>query len=207
MIARLILLALLGVAVAGCEPPPPTVPPFEGRTIRDRESFKPGASPYEAGELILAERTSIPIAFERTEDAERELVTFECVAHGEVVDQEVYQDRDESFSLVSKTGESFDPPLPLIVYPVRVGETKPFEWKGKVLEGEVPSNAHAMVTVSDESSNLPAPFSETIRVNVVLSLHGAGDPTKRELAFWFVEGRGLVKRSFGALDTRQPAQP
>lgn len=207
MIARLLLLTLLGVAVAGCEPPPASVPPFEGRTIRDRETFRPGTAPYRTGELILAERTSIPIELVRIEDAERELVTFECVAHGEVVDQEVYQDRVASFSLVSKTGESFDPPLPLIVYPVRVGETKPFEWKGKVLEGEVPSNAHAVVTVLDEPSNLPAPFSETIRVNVELSLHGAGDPTKRELAFWFVEGRGLVKRSFGALDTRQPAQP
>ncbi len=207
MISRLLLVSLVGIALAGCEPPPEAVPRFEGRTILNRASFKPGVAPYKSGELILAERTSIPIELVRTQGTERGLVIFECIAHGEVVDREVYQDLEESFSLVSKTGESFDPPLPLIVYPVRVGETKPFEWKGKVLEGEVPTNAHAMVTVLDEPSNLPAPFSETIRVNVALSLHGPGDPTKRELAFWFVEGRGLVKRSFGALDTRQPAQP
>jgi hypothetical protein len=46
----------------------------------------------------------------------------------------------------------------------------------------------------------------TIRAHVALVLDtGSPEPAKRELMFWFVPKKGIIKRDFGAISTREPA--
>ncbi|MCW5942562.1 MAG: hypothetical protein KIS66_10045 [Fimbriimonadaceae bacterium] len=208
------LLPVLGwvaavVVLVGCDPSEPVEPAPSGKLIEADQGFDPAALPYTNAELVIE---GIPLPVEVSRETDGDNVVFNLVAHGQVLDSETYavrsdpEGRPEAFSFVSTNDLRFDPPIELLRFPMRVGAKVP-EWKGQVREGDQPYNAWAALQTKEETTNLPAPYSETLRVDVELVMETRPEATKRELTFWFVAGKGIVKRQLGPIYARQPAEP
>lgn len=195
---RLPLLALALAAVAGCGCKPDGGP-GGGPTLRDAATFKADALPGEKARLVLA-GTEIPVDVKRREVGTE--VVLELWAHGQIVQQERYATTRDAFSLRTAGGEHYEPALPLVKFPMDVGAH--WDWSGTMTAGERNHAAKGTVTTSSEQVYVPAPET-AVKVQVALELESGGpQPAKRTLTFWFVEGRGVVKRAFGAGSAREP---
>ncbi len=171
-----------------------------GERLESRSAVSPELQPYGRAGLILA-GTVIPVDLKR--EAKSDSVTFKLMAHGETVEEESYIFGDSLFSIASAAGESYQPAIPLLKFPMHVGDK--WEWVGKMGAAEIVRAAKADVTSANENLNLPGVSGEAIKVNVRLQMDGGGpEPAVRNLTFWFVKGKGIVKREFGASSTRQP---
>lgn len=205
---RLVWLTAAALLV-GCDPGEPVEPAPEGKLITMEQGFHPDALPYANAELVI-EGVPLPVKVSRESDGN--LVVFNLVAHGQVLDAETYalvrdeQGRPESFSFVSTNDLRFDPPIELLRFPMRVGGKAP-EWKGQVREGDQPHTAWAKLSSKEETTNLAPPYSDTVRVDVELEIETRPETTKRILTFWFVAGKGIVKRQLGPIYARQPTEP
>ncbi|MCB8933193.1 MAG: hypothetical protein M9921_12755 [Fimbriimonadaceae bacterium] len=194
---RLILLAALTAAAVGCGCKPAAT--SQGPSLRDIEVFKPDSLPGEKAKLVLA-GTELPVEVKRRMDGNE--VVIELWAHGEVVQQERYLSTKDAFNLAMAGGERYDAPLPLLKFPMNVGDA--WEWKGQLSAGDIHRTATAKITTSSAQVYVPEPET-AVKVSVEMSLDsGAPTPAKRTLTFWLVEGRGVVKREFGAGSTREP---
>lgn len=193
----------------GCDPAEPVEPSPTGKLIAADQGFDPAALPYTTAELVIE---GVPLPVEVSRETNGDEVVFNLVAHGQVLDSETYalgQDdkgRPATFSFVSTNDLRFDPPIELLRFPFRVGAKVP-QWKGQVREGDQPHNAWAILSSKEETTNLRAPYSDTLRVDVQLEIETRPETTKRELTFWFVAGKGIVKRQLGPIYARQPAEP
>lgn len=175
-------------------------PQGSGERLESRASVKPDALPYDRAGLILA-GTVLPVQLKRTEN--QDTVSFQLVAHGEVLEEETYTFHDGDFNIASAAGESYQPAIMLLKFPMSVGDH--WDWKGKMGAGEIMRDATAAVTTSGETINLPGVSGPAIKVNVRLQMESGGpQPAVRDLTFWFMKGKGIVKREFGASSTRQP---
>lgn len=170
-----------------------------GLRIEGPSTLEPGLLPYSKGALILAGQT-YPVDVVRETNKDR--VYFTLLNHGEVLDREVYVHNDDSFSLASGGGVTYDPPIPLLVYGSRVGGT--LTWGGRVVDGPDRSDAKAVVTSEQASLNLAGGFFEGVGVHVDLEIAMPQGPVGKRLSFWFVPKRGIIKREFGATSTRVP---
>lgn len=194
---RYLLLAAAGAALIGCACS--KAPGGSGPSLRDAQVFKPDATPGEKAKLVLA-GTELPVEVKRRMDGKE--VVLELWAHGEIVQQERYLSSPEAFSLVMAGGERYEPALTLLKFPMEIGDA--WEWKGKLSAGDIQREATAKITTSSMQVYVPEPESG-VKVTVDMSLDsGAPTPAKRTLTFWFVEGRGVVKREFGSGSTREP---
>jgi hypothetical protein len=176
----------------------------EGRlVVSDAQSLKPSASPGERALLVLS-GTEIPVDVKT--ETEGEMVTLRLLAKGQEVEVEKYRATAEKFELVQAASEQFEPPLPLIEYPVRENQT--LTWKGKLSLGQVGKQAEAKIASKTERLNVKGFANEALRVTVELQFNGGGpEPTVRVLTFWFVEGKGVLKREFDKGSARLPAPP
>lgn len=174
----------------------------EGIYIVSANSLNPGKQPYKRGDLILG---GVSSAIDVEVVTEGDKTKFILKAHGEVAEEEVYQQSTKSFSLVDAAGTSFDPPIPLLQYPMNAGDK--WLWKGKMIYPSIPRDSTATIDTTEKVINLRAGQYSTIYVHVTLLVPSGGpEPAKRELEFWFDrEGSGLIKRAFGYGSTREPA--
>lgn len=195
---RLGLVAFVAVALAGCGCQPDT-PSGSGPVVAEAAVFQADALPGDKAKLVLA-GTEIPVEVKRRSEGTE--VILELWAHGEIVQQERYQSLQDAFSLKMAGGEHYEPPLPLVKFPMEIGAN--WKWEGQMVAGERSHKAQGTVTTRAEQVYAPAPES-AVKVEVALELDSGGPvPAKRTLTFWFVEGRGVVKRAFGAGSTREP---
>lgn len=162
-----------------------------------RPDVQPG---WKANLAILS--TDIPVDVDQKIEGSE--ITLRLLSFGEELEVERYKSTPASFELLQMAGEEFSPPLPLLQFPVRGGSQIP--WKGKLVIGELERNAEATIRAKQE------PMKEkgfenagAIRVTVDLKIDG-GAPTRasRMLDFWFVEGKGLLKREIDKGSTRFP---
>lgn len=128
------------------------------------------------------------------------------------IDKEVYEVDKQGISLVAfgsgaGAGDQFDPPLKLIAFPAREGQK--LEWKGSLRFGNVRAvKGEAVSSTETELLSMATGSAQAIRVTVDLRLEsGTPEQARRRLEFWFVNGRGPVKRDFGANQTREPRLP
>jgi len=135
-----------------------------------------------------------------------EEMTFTFTAHGQTFETEIYKVNDSGFSLEDAAGERYEQALPLLKFPMNVGDT--WSWTGSMVAGDEPHKASATVTTSSETILLPATGSvPSILVVVDLAIEGGGPkPATRKLRFWFVPGKGLLKRQFGSASSREPLE-
>lgn len=134
-------------------------------------------------------------------------VVIDLLSADEVIDSETYEFDDNLFGLSATLDETYSPLLPLVKFPMRVGE-EPWDWKGTLTSGGVKRTATASISSKSEPLFLPGISSESvIKVEVRLSIDaGAPDPAQKVLTFWFAPDHGVVKRSFGHALTRTPAE-
>ncbi|MCW5946201.1 MAG: hypothetical protein KIT74_04145 [Fimbriimonadales bacterium] len=136
--------------------------------------------------------------------------TLRILNEGVEIEREVYRVDSSGISLESLgtgSGDQFDPPLTLIRFPAKKGDS--VEWEGSYRYGNIRAvNAKATSTTQTEQVSLATGSAEAIRVTVELELSdGSPNPAKRKLDFWFVNGSGPVKRDFGLNQTREPRVP
>ncbi len=203
-------LAALGVAIAlsscrGGRSSPSEPPKASGPLlVESSKELKPDAQPgWKAVLSIYA--TEIPVELEQ--EVKGSEVTLRMLSFNQEVEVERYRSTPASFDLVQMAGEQFEPPLPLLPFPVYEGAQLP--WKGKLIIGELARPAEAAITAKKEP--LKAKGIEpvdSIRVTVALKIDG-GAPTMatRMLDFWFVEGKGLLKREIDKGSARLPLPP
>lgn len=175
--------------------------PVQGTKIGTFAEVAPDALPYSKGALILA-GTAIPveIARERTEDR----VIFSLIAHKQTLETETYSLARSGFAIESAAGESYLPPIPLLRFPMTIGEA--WIWNGEMSAGDVKRSASATIKTSDDTLNLPGVTGAAIKIDVQLSMDSGGpEPAKRRLLFWVLPKMGVVRREFGASSTRLPA--
>ena len=190
----MIAASLIVLAGCGCDSAEADEP-----SLRDAAAFQTDALPGETATLELA-GTEIPVEVKRR--MEGSITVIELWAHGQVVQQERYEAKGDRFSLQMAGGEQYASPLPLLKFPMDVGES--WDWEGKMGTPENLRPAKAKVTTATEQVYAPTPV-QAVRVQVDLELESGGPlPAKRTLTFWIVEGRGVVKRQFGSGSSRVP---
>lgn len=187
------LAALFAVALAGC-----TGSKSLGRLVQDAQELLPATKPGESAVISLG-GTKIPVTVRS--EVKGSSVEFEFLAHNQTLEVERYESTRESFSLVEAAKAVYDPTLPLLKFPMNLGDK--WDWKGKLISGTVSWNGEAEVTTRKDSLVVNSVALEAVRVDVQLRLESGGPtPAARALTFWFVPQRGILKREFGHASTR-----
>lgn len=132
-------------------------------------------------------------------------MTIRLVSKGETIDQERYQCSEKAFLLSYAAGERFSPPLPLMTFPMNVGDR--WDWTGEMHAQSETRKARAKVTSEVSKADVGGRNMPSVKVEVKLEIlpENSGDSIKRSLTFWMVEGKGVVRREFGDESVRESA--
>ncbi len=133
--------------------------------------------------------------------------TVRLELHGESYDEEIYKDLPGSFSLHMAAGELYDLPIPLLKFPMNVGES--WMWEGSATAAEESTPATAAVNTAEEQVFVCGVPVQAVRTRVKLSIvpKPGAQPIVREMTFYFAPKRGLFKRSWGNTSIREPDCP
>lgn len=133
---------------------------------------------------------------EITKDGNR--TKFSAMSHGAVIDTEEYEVNEDTVFLRHALGETFNGPVPLLRFPLRLGDT--YEWKG-TLNCETDSLVgSAKIQTSADSIHLKDRSQEAVKVEVNLIIDKVGT---RKLTFWFAKNMGVLKTEMGK-NVREP---
>jgi hypothetical protein len=185
-------LLTLAVALGGCNPSKPSGMSFE--------ELKPTQVAYSEANLYYT-GTEVPV--EVVTSNENGLYRIRLTAFGEVIETEEYQVDGQSFAMARILGENYTPPMTLLKNPVSEGKSN---WKGRMESGGIGRDASAEITVSKGKTPAQEGVAtmQAIIATVDLSIGEAGQPpSKRTLKFYFVPGKGLLYREFGAMGSRR----
>jgi hypothetical protein len=193
------------MAIGGCNLPSSVTGSGQvhapGKTFASQDSITPDALPYTNARLLLA-GTEVKVTMTRR--ASPGQVIFDLSARDVVLESEKYLSDDKAFSFVGLSDETFQPAIPLVVYPFSIGDD--WTWSGTANLGPNSKPAEAKLTCLPEKLNLPGGVYDCVLVTAdVIVQASRGVPSKRTLKFWFQPKSGLVKREFGFSSTREPA--
>ena len=164
------------------------------------DSLKPDTVPYEDCRIVMNGHT-FPVQVATS--AQNGLIRHSFSSQDVVIESETYRLSPGSFELVAYGDETFTKPIPILKFPLVVGDS--WTWQGSF--GATQSLIPATAEIRTESEPLALanfPQSDSVRTEVTLQYGAAAKPTERKLMFWFVEGRGMVKRQIHFGSTRQP---
>ncbi|CAN5525028.1 hypothetical protein BH11ARM2_BH11ARM2_01610 [soil metagenome] len=197
------VLGLCGLGLSACDRSEPIAPevPRTGAYVRDAKEIGAGQTPNGPAVLSLA---GVPMAVAVVGKKVGDDIVVESQRHGSVVDREVYTVTNESVSLKEAAGEAYEPPITLLKFPMNVGCG--WTWTGSTAAGTDTRQAKAAIVtesakVAEKGGNVPA-VKATVDLDLA-SEDGTGT-VKRRLSFWFVEGRGVIRREFGDESVREP---
>jgi hypothetical protein len=129
--------------------------------------------------------------------------TIDLWHDGVSFEQEKYLSTDTEFDLMNAAGEDYTPPIPLLYFPMNAGDS--WNWSGQMMIGPSGRAATAVISTREDTIDMSG-SSKALVVEVNLSMDsGANVPATRKLSFWFVKGKGIVERNFGASTSRAPA--
>lgn len=192
-----------GFLLGGCHSAPEAAPAGAiGPRLSSSASLDPAAAPEPHEVLTLAgDKIPVEVAARQSNGA----LTLLIQAHGSVFDREEYRNDLDSFGLSYAAGERYEPPIPLLRFPMNVGQA--WSWKGTMTESAAPIRAHADVRTSMSKLAIGGTPQSAVQVEVALYLqeNPQEDPKRRDLTFWFVEGKGVARREFGTESARGPA--
>lgn len=190
-------LAALGLVVGcGCRPSGE-----QGLVVRTAVELLPDAL-YSPQAVLNYGGTPVHVTMSR--EIKGQDVDFHLSAHDQVLETETYRSTVGEFALVS-VDEQFEPPLPLLKFPLSIGEG--WTWKGVIIAGGRRHPAEAEIKPTTEQLFLTKSGGvQTVKVQVDLRIDAqTSTPAKRPLTFWFVKGKGIVKREIGTATSREPA--
>jgi hypothetical protein len=126
-------------------------------------------------------------------------------AYEENFEQETYRLDGTTFQLINAAGETYEPPIQLLKFPLTLGDN--WKWTGKMISGGEPRPAQADVSTSKDRLLLASGAVDSVLVQVQLKFESGG-PTvaERRLSFWFVPGKGMAQRAFGDGSKREPVE-
>ena len=107
-------------------------------TYQTAADLKPGIAPPKLANLILS-GTSIPVELQETRSGNSLTLNWMADPEGKtggdpvIVESEKYRFSDSYFAFAGTDHEQYDPPIPLVKYPLEVGSTG--EWSGLVTLG------------------------------------------------------------------------
>lgn len=194
---RPLVMLSLALLLAGC-----TSQSGPGPLISGYADLKPDAFSMTSAVLDTA-GLKIPVTVQKTvKDRD---VSIALVAKGQTIETERYRSTDDSFYLVEAMLEKYEPPLPLLKFPMHVGDA--WDWEGRVMTG--PQGHDAVAAITTSTANLVingGAHHDVVEVDVSLQFDsGVPDkPVYRRLQFWIVKDRGVVKRKFGDFSARTP---
>lgn len=174
------------------------------RELRYSDDYFPSEWKQRYATLRLA-NLEIPIELKlEARTTEREL---QLINEGVVMEKETYRVTTEGIWLVKlrdgETGETFVPALPLLQFPMRVGDS--FSWDGKMIIGNRALPTSGRIQTGAETISLATGPTEAVRVEILLELRdGSPRPAQRRLTFWFVKGEGPLRRDYGGQEIREP---
>jgi hypothetical protein len=198
-----IVIAVIGIVLFNLLMGGPTVeqsPPesVTGPTISSADDLNPTSMPYKNAKMSLEGST---FQVEMHSETDGHDFAIELSRDGEPFDREAYQAFPNQFSLVKAAGEECDPPIPLLNFPMKVGEH--WTWQGTTSASGDDLTADAAVTTSQKTTFIGTLPVSSVMVDVMLTIHGS-KPIKRELKFYFAKGKGLFRREFGDNSVREP---
>lgn len=190
---------LAAALLASCRTIEPTIggPQLETRIV----DLNLARLPYEEATLMI-KGSAFDVTLSKMEgkDGKWELL---AKAEGQVIEDESFVSSDKGLLYAGSRMESFEPPIPLFVDPVKHPDER--TWNGVLKVGSQKLKASGVIKSSDESLNIPGGPFKAIRVDVELEFETTGTKrAQRSLSFWASEGRGLVKREFSDSSTRTP---
>jgi len=160
----------------------------------------PAKEPYKKAQLIL-DKTPITVDLKRTTEGNN--VVLSLAALGTVVETEHYLDDPSQFSFLGLNEERYDPALPILKFPFKIGDA--WTWKGDyVVASAVKIPCEATLNVTEEPLNRPGLPTKAFRVTVKMTME---EGAKRDLSFWFGRDAGVVMRQVGQSSSREPAEP
>ncbi|MBI5708407.1 MAG: hypothetical protein HZC36_15600 [Armatimonadetes bacterium] len=158
--------------------------------------------PPSAALLQLAGGEPLEVTVRANRDGAK--LQLELIAHREVIETETYSTTPTSFNLVEAAGETYEPILPLLKFPMNLGDQ--WSWTGQIVLSSASIPAEAVITAANAPLGLEGYPLEAVQVSVTLEI---GDPraraAKRTLNFWVAPGYGVLKREFGLSSSRSPA--
>jgi len=170
-----------------------------GIAINSSADLQPDADPGPA--KIVYAGTVIPVQTKRRNEDGDYVMDFWY--QGTIMETEKYRSTPTEFDLVNAAGEDYSPPLPLLYFPMNAGDS--WKWSGQMVISPTSHNATAVVSTREDEINVGT-MAHALVVEVDLSIdNGTTSPATRKLTFWFVKGKGVVKREFGASTSRIPA--
>ena len=178
-------------------------PAHKGIRIDSMAELAPETVPGTSAELMLAGTSySVQISVKRNEDR-MELI---LLSHGEPFEIERYQVSADRFSLLDAAEEHFVPALPLLKFPLRIGDG--WSWAGTMKTGDISRQASAKIVSAWETLFVSGVSHDSVKITVDLAFDAnkGKPPLKRQLVFWFEPKAGLIKREFGTASIRQPSQ-
>lgn len=171
-----------------------------GETFNAFSDLKPDELPPKEANLILS---GTKVEVELNPIVKDGAVILTWLAHGVEVEREKYAVSPQALSLVSGPAESYEPAVPLLMFPFKVGDS--YSYKGSQTIGRVSRPATAKISTAEETLNLETGNFGTIRVTVNMHVEtGTPGGTDSEFKFWFKPGGGMVRREFGFSSTREP---
>lgn len=205
-LALLPIIAIIGVI--GCQSgalqvaaPATNVTPSAAVTFTSPDDLKPTLGTTEPFRMLM---NGSPMNVTVRSTYSNGILALALNTHGEKMDEERYALASNGLSVLTLSGQSFDPALPLVRLPYNGQDD--FTWSGTIAMGASKMPAKAEVSAISEPLNTAAGNFQTARVKVALSMEaGAQEPTRRNLVFWIAKGNGVVKLEYGDSVTREPA--
>jgi len=178
----------------------PTTPGQAETLAQSADTMKPQMVPFTKGNLIY-QGSVVPVDIKAEDDGKS--LNIMLLVDGETTSTETYTYDSTGFRFAGTEAEKYDPPVPLVHYPLQ--SDSPWKWSGSIKMGDHASPADAEIKAKREELNITAGHFNTYLVEVQLSFDGgAPEKSKRRLRFWFDPGKGIVKREFGLNSSREP---
>lgn len=205
------VVALIAVWLIGCGPTTePTGPVGERLILSDAASVRADHVAQPDAELILA-GTALDVAIRPSRSGDR--FTVSLLSHDRALERERYTSTKTGFAVLEAAGETYDPPVTLLRFPMEVPSD--WDWSGVVRSGVDDQPASATVQTRTETLNEPGGPYRTVRIDVGLHLGavvktgttGATAPVTRTLTWWIAPGQGIIRREFGTVSSRGPRPP
>lgn len=199
MVRRIGLVAAMIATLVGCD----HFGSHAAANFPTVEDLSPSRPPPTKETLTLG-GVELPVTLKSMRSGSQLSISIESC--GSNCETERYDSTKDRFSLVQAAGESYIPPIPLLAFPLTVGNKT--EWVGSLSAGNSPSKATATVATSLDQQFGPSSSEQTVKVVVDLTITNSdGHEAKRELIFWFDREHGLFHRKFGTSSERMAVRP
>lgn len=173
--------------------------PKAAQSFAKMSDMQPYVEPYPNAYILAGQAVETELECQKSPGA----VKFDFTAYGTLIDQENYAYDDTTFRYVGNEVDTFVPGIPLLKFPLTVGDK--WDWSGEYRGAGRVLKSTAEVTTEPELLKTVAGEFTTVRVDVQIAREsGAKEPAMWRHTFWFAPKRGVVRREIEFGFVREP---